>query len=125
MVVNVRMVSRIAFGRGCFEQLDDILLERRQDADSFMVFLVDDVFSDGNLRERIPLKGRDELTWVNVDVELFRYKSESPCSSCLCYGGKSPTSCSQEDQLNSIHNSSPKDEINCFLCFLEYIKLQL
>ncbi len=49
------MVSRVVFGRGCFNQLDRILAERRMDADSFMVFLVDDVFHESNLRDRIGL----------------------------------------------------------------------
>ena len=63
------MVSNIVFGRGCFNQLDDILSQKRKDADSWMVFVVDDVFENRDLRNRIPAKSRDMLLWVNVDEE--------------------------------------------------------
>lgn len=69
MFRNLKMVSRVVFGRGCFNQLDRILAERRMDADSFMVFLVDDVFHESNLRDRIPVRSGDMLLWVNVDEE--------------------------------------------------------
>ena len=66
---NFKNVSHIIFGRGCFDQLDEILAKKRQVRDSFMLFLVDDVFSQSTLRERIPLKTHDLLIWVNVDEE--------------------------------------------------------
>lgn len=66
---NFKNVSHIIFGRGCFDQLDEILAKKRQVRDSFMLFLVDDVFSQSALRERIPLKAQDLLIWVNVDEE--------------------------------------------------------
>jgi len=66
---NLKNVSHIAFGRGCYNQLDEILAEKRQGRDSFMLFLVDDVFSQSALRERTPLKAQDLLMWVNVDEE--------------------------------------------------------
>ncbi|MFH2066036.1 MAG: iron-containing alcohol dehydrogenase family protein [Pseudomonadota bacterium] len=69
MFRNFKIVPNIVFGRGCFGQLDDILSVRRSSRNSYMVFLVDDVFEDKSLRERIPLKGRDLLLWVNVDDE--------------------------------------------------------
>lgn len=69
MFRNFKMISNVIFGRGSFLQLDDILAEKRQSADSVMVFLVDDVFAESNLKESIPLKSRDILLWVNVDDE--------------------------------------------------------
>ena len=69
MIKNLKNVSRILFGRGCFDQLDEILDEKRQGRDSFMLFLVDDVFTQSPLRERMPLKTQDLLLWVNVDDE--------------------------------------------------------
>ena len=69
MYRNFQMVSNIVFGRGCFNQLDDILSQKRKDADSWMVFVVDDVFENRDLRNRIPAKSRDMLLWVNVDEE--------------------------------------------------------
>jgi 3-deoxy-alpha-D-manno-octulosonate 8-oxidase len=69
MFRNFKMVSYIVFGRGSFGQLDDILSHHRKDDDSIMVFCVDDVFKDKPFRNRLPLKSRDLLVWVNVDVE--------------------------------------------------------
>ncbi|MBW1714847.1 MAG: iron-containing alcohol dehydrogenase [Deltaproteobacteria bacterium] len=69
MFRNFRLVSQVVFGRGCFNQLDDILAAKREDAESFMVFLVDDVFSEHSLRDRVPVKSQDLLLWVNVDDE--------------------------------------------------------
>jgi 3-deoxy-alpha-D-manno-octulosonate 8-oxidase len=63
------MVSYIVFGRGSFNQLDDLLSPHRQERDSVMVFCVDDVFQDKPLRRRLPLKKQDLLLWVNVDHE--------------------------------------------------------
>lgn len=69
MFRNFKMVSRVVFGRGCFNQLDDILAEKRSKNDSFIVFLVDDVFEQSGLAQRIPAKKTDFIIWVNVDDE--------------------------------------------------------
>ncbi len=69
MFRNFKMVSRVVFGRGCFHQLRDILAEKRKNAASFMVFLVDDVFRNSKLEDGIPLGRDDLLIWVNVDDE--------------------------------------------------------
>jgi len=69
MFRNFKTVSRVIFGRGCFAQLSDILGEQRKEPDGFMVFLVDDVFLEKPLKEKIPLTDRDLLIWVNVDHE--------------------------------------------------------
>jgi 3-deoxy-alpha-D-manno-octulosonate 8-oxidase len=69
MFRNFKMVSKVVFGRGCFSQLGDILQEQRQGSESVMVFLVDDVFKDGALENRLPRNADDLLVWVNVDDE--------------------------------------------------------
>jgi len=69
MFRNFRMISYVVFGRGCFNQLESILAEKRSDSDSFMVFLVDNVFESSSLRQRIPLASRDQIIFVNVDNE--------------------------------------------------------
>jgi len=69
MFRNFRMVSYIVFGRGSFNQLDDILSKHRKNGESVMAFCVDDVFKDKPLRDRLPLKNHDLLVWVNADVE--------------------------------------------------------
>ena len=69
MFPNFKTVSRIVFGRGCFDQLDDILGPRRTAECPDVVFVVDDVFKGEPLHERMPLRGDDLLLWVNVDDE--------------------------------------------------------
>jgi len=69
MFRNFKMISYVVFGRGCFNQLESILAEKHRDSDSFMVFLVDDVFESSGLIERIPLGSNDRIISVNVDDE--------------------------------------------------------
>jgi len=69
MFRNFKTVERIVFGRGCFNQLDDILSVQRSAASPAVVFLVDDVFTDKPLKDRLPLHAEDLLIWVNVDDE--------------------------------------------------------
>ena len=69
MFRNFKLVSRMVFGRGCFSQLDDILAERRTLSRGFMVFLLDDVFSEHPLKQNVPLQENDTLILVNVDDE--------------------------------------------------------
>ena len=69
MFRNFKLVSRMVFGRGCFNQLGDILDEQRADKDKFMVFLLDDVFSEHKLKPAVPVKEKDLLVLVNVDDE--------------------------------------------------------
>jgi 3-deoxy-alpha-D-manno-octulosonate 8-oxidase len=69
MFRNFPMVSRVVYGRGCFDQLGDILAERRQPGRDSMVFVVDDVFERSDLADRVPVGDADVLLWANVDVE--------------------------------------------------------
>jgi len=68
MFRNFKSVSRFVFGRGCFDQLDEILNDGPK-PDGPRVFLVDDVFTGGDLEKRIPASPADLLCWVNVDDE--------------------------------------------------------
>ncbi len=69
MFRNFKTVERIVFGRGCFNQLGDILAGQRTAARPSVVFLVDDAFIRHPLKERLPLLDQDLLIWVNVDDE--------------------------------------------------------
>jgi len=69
MFRNFRAVPYVVFGRGAFNQLDAILSEKRKDPEGFMVFLVDDVFADKELKHRLPTQPEDLTLWVNVDDE--------------------------------------------------------
>lgn len=57
------------FGRGAFNQLDDVLKEQRTEADSYVVFAVDKVFQGKPLEGRLPLRGRDLVLFVDVTDE--------------------------------------------------------
>lgn len=57
------------FGRGCYGQLADILKQKRSDAASSMVFVIDDVHKDRAVEKAIPLEDHDLLLRVNVDDE--------------------------------------------------------
>jgi len=69
MFRNFKMVSNVIFGRGCFNQTDDILSRKRSGKTSSMIFIVDDVFEESEFKERIPAREHDEIIWVNVDDE--------------------------------------------------------
>ena len=69
MFRNFKTVERIIFGRGCFNQLDEILALQRTDQNPSVAFLVDDVFENQPLKDRLPVKGQDILIWVNVNDE--------------------------------------------------------
>jgi 3-deoxy-alpha-D-manno-octulosonate 8-oxidase len=69
MYRNFKIVPQIIFGRGSFNQLGDILREKRVTPESFMVFVLDDVFKGRELEKRLPLEQGDMLLHVNVDDE--------------------------------------------------------
>lgn len=69
MFRNFKVVPNIIFGRGCFNQLGDILGLKRNRENGGMVFLVDDVFELTGFDGRIPQETDDMLIWVNVDDE--------------------------------------------------------
>jgi 3-deoxy-alpha-D-manno-octulosonate 8-oxidase len=90
MFRNFKTVSSILFGRGCFNQLDDILSQKRVNADSFMVFLVDDVFQKSDLNKRIPKKDPDLILWVNVDDEPKTTYVDDLTQKVKDYSSRSP-----------------------------------
>jgi len=63
---NFKMVDYVVYGRGCFDQLDEIIaLHRKEGAP--MVFLLDHFFQhDTKLKSRIRLRGNDIL--IDADV---------------------------------------------------------
>lgn len=65
---NFKMVDYVVFGRGAFNQLDEILAPRRK-GDAPMIFLVDHFFEGKPLAERVPLRGRDEVIFADVTYE--------------------------------------------------------
>ncbi len=69
MYRNFSIVPNIIFGRGSFNQLGDVLEPKRVNPDSFVVFVLDDVFKGKELEGRCPIQGKDLLLHVNVDEE--------------------------------------------------------
>jgi 3-deoxy-alpha-D-manno-octulosonate 8-oxidase len=69
MFRNFKIVNRMVFGRGCFNQLDDILAPQRSAGSPAIVFVVDDVFKSKPLQARLPLREKDLLLWVNTTHE--------------------------------------------------------
>ncbi|WP_295235466.1 iron-containing alcohol dehydrogenase family protein [Sediminibacterium sp.] len=65
---NFKMVSYVVFGRGSFNQLDEILTPHRK-GDAPMVFLVDHYFDGKSLLNRIPLRGKDKIVLADVTYE--------------------------------------------------------
>lgn len=66
---NFKLVGYVIFGRGAFDQLDEILEPQRK-GDAPMIFFVDHFFQDKDaLIARISLRGKDEIVYIDVTHE--------------------------------------------------------
>jgi len=65
---NFKMVGYVVYGRGSFDQLDEILSPHRK-ADAPMIFLVDHYFENKPLTARIPLRGKDKIIFADITYE--------------------------------------------------------
>ncbi|MFL0352460.1 iron-containing alcohol dehydrogenase family protein [Xanthomarina sp. GH4-25] len=67
---NFPMVSKVVFGRGCFNQLGDIISPNRLSTKAPFIYIVDDVFK-GNpwLTSRIPLSYDDKIYYISANEE--------------------------------------------------------
>src|SRR5688500_7928678 len=65
---NFKMVSYVVYGRGSFDQLDEILAPNRK-GDAPMIFLLDHFFEGKPLQNRIPLRGQDKVIFADVTYE--------------------------------------------------------
>jgi len=65
---NFKGIEKTVFGRGSFNQLGDILNERRNDNDKFMLFVVDHYFKGKELEKKIPAQPGDVIRFIDVDV---------------------------------------------------------
>lgn len=65
---NFKLVGYVVFGRGSFNQLDEILAPHRKEGQP-MVFLVDHFFEGTNLPNRIPLRNNDVILYSDVTME--------------------------------------------------------
>ncbi|MBC7948130.1 MAG: iron-containing alcohol dehydrogenase [Chitinophagaceae bacterium] len=65
---NFKMVDYVVYGRGSFDQLDEILTPHRQGGKP-IIFLVDHFFEGKPLVERVPQKGKDKIIFADVTYE--------------------------------------------------------
>ena len=65
---NFKMVGYVVYGRGAFDQLDEILAPQRK-GDAPMIFLLDHHFDGKALAGRVPLRGKDRLISADVTYE--------------------------------------------------------
>ncbi len=64
------MVSRVVYGRGSFNQLDEIIAPKRRNRDAPFIFYVDDVFKGNHwLTSRISLSYKDKIIYVPTKEE--------------------------------------------------------
>jgi len=65
---NFKMVGYVVYGRGSFNQLDEIITHHRK-GNAPMVFLVDHFFEGKALANRVPLRKNDKIIFVDVTHE--------------------------------------------------------
>ena len=65
---NFKMVGYVIYGRGSFNQLNDILAPHRKQG-APMIFLLDHYFEGKPLMGRIPLRGNDKCFAADVTYE--------------------------------------------------------
>ena len=65
---NFKMVDYVVYGRGSFNQLDEILSPQRK-GDAPMVFLIDHYFEGKSLVNKVPLRGKDKIIFADVTYE--------------------------------------------------------
>ena len=62
------MVGFVVYGRGSFDQLDEIISPHRHE-ERPMIFLIDHFFSKSALLNRVPLRGKDKIVFADVTYE--------------------------------------------------------
>jgi len=65
---NFKMVSYVVYGRGSFNQLNEILEPQRKTG-APMIFLVDHFFQKKPMLNRIPLRNNDKIIFADVSYE--------------------------------------------------------
>lgn len=65
---NFKMISYVVYGRGCFNQLDEIVAPHRKHGKP-MIFLVDHFFQKKPLINRIAVRDNDKIIYADVTKE--------------------------------------------------------
>jgi len=67
---NFPMVPRVVFGRGCFNQLNEIIAPNRLNGKAPFIYLIDDVFKNNTwLTSRISLSKDDKIYFISTKEE--------------------------------------------------------
>ncbi|MBX7125136.1 MAG: iron-containing alcohol dehydrogenase [Cyclobacteriaceae bacterium] len=64
---NFKGIEKTVFGRGSFNQLGEILQEKRNENAKFILFVVDQYFKGKTLEQRIPSHPEDIVMFIDVD----------------------------------------------------------
>lgn len=65
---NFKLVGYVIYGRGCFNQLDEIIAPHRKPGKPF-VFLIDHFFQNKSLVNRVPVRDNDKIIFADVSKE--------------------------------------------------------
>ena len=65
---NFKNIDKVCYGKGAFDQMDDILEPKRTENDKFMVFIVDNYFKGKELENRVPVHEEDLTTLRRVKL---------------------------------------------------------
>ncbi|NOT73352.1 MAG: iron-containing alcohol dehydrogenase [Cyclobacteriaceae bacterium] len=66
---NFKGIEKTVYGRGSFSQLGEIVEEKRNENDRFMLYLVDHYFKGKDLEKKIPATSADIVEFIDVDPE--------------------------------------------------------
>ncbi len=69
MYKNFKNVEKVVFGRGSFNQLEEILKEQRQAKQRFITFIIDSYFKGKYLEKDLPHCNKDIVFFIDVDTE--------------------------------------------------------
>ncbi|RZV58513.1 MAG: iron-containing alcohol dehydrogenase [Flavobacteriaceae bacterium] len=89
---NFPMVPRVVFGRGSFNQLEEIISPKRLNTKAPFIYLVDDVFKGNTwLTSRIPIAYNDKLHFVSADEEPKTSQVDELVEKIILEGSERPS----------------------------------
>lgn len=81
---NFPMVPRVIFGRGSYNQLDEIIAPKRKSKKAPFIFIVDDIFKGNDfIVSRIPLHFKDKIIYVSAEDEPKTIYVDQYCEELL------------------------------------------
>ncbi len=71
---NIRNNDRLIYGRGCLSMLGDIIKDKRELNNKYVVYVIDDYFINKPLVAKLPIESNDQIHYV--DVNQYEPKTE-------------------------------------------------